>query len=110
MCQLTILSTVGETVVGYCFKCQKHYVWQNSFLLTFSAFQFESFASDIEAKNGGKEYFSFPDGIKRTFLETPIQEVLLTFTEGEWFDFGKAIQDSFYMRDIYNLINKDIKS
>ncbi|MCI0920658.1 hypothetical protein [Sphingobacterium rhinopitheci] len=110
MCQSTILNTKGNTIISYCPRCQNHYVWQRSFLLTFTLQQFECFASEIHVKQYDREFVRFPDGTFRTYLETPMREVLLTFTELEWFDFSKAIQESYYMREIYEIINKDIKS
>lgn len=110
MCQSTILNTKGNTIISYCPKCQNHYVWQSSFLLSFSLFQFQCFASDIENCKVEKEYVRFPDGTWRTFLETPLQEILLTFTEDEWRDFRNAVQEAYYMREVYDIINKDIKS
>lgn len=110
MCQSAILNTKGNTMISYCPSCQNHYVWQNSFLLTFSLFQFQCFANEIEKVSLNREYVRFPDGELRTFLETPIHEVLLTFTEMEWGDFALAIQEADYMREVYGILNKDTKS
>jgi len=73
-------------------------------------FQYECFASEVEAKKLDREYLRFPDGVLRTYLETPVQEVLLTFTEEEWIDFSTVVQESIYMREVHEILNKDIKS
>lgn len=110
MCQSTILNSKGGTIVSYCPKCQNCFIWQNSFLLSFSSFQFECFAADIAHNRLDKEFVSFPDGSLRTYLETPLQEVLLTFTEEEWSNFGQAIEEAYYLREVLEIINKDSKS
>ena len=110
MCQSTVLNTKGNTIVSYCPKCQNCFICQNSFLLTFSSFQFEWFASEIAYRKLDNEFVRFPDGNIRTYLETPMKEVLLTFTEYEWMDFKQAIQEAYYMREVFEIINKDIKS
>lgn len=106
MCQSTVLNVKGTTIVSYCSSCKAHYVWQNSFMLTFSLFQFECFSSEIEGKKLDREFVRFPDGTLRTFLDTPMQEVLLTFTEDEWDNFCQAIQEAYYLREVYEIIHK----
>lgn len=110
MCQSTILNTKGNTIISYCPTCQNCFIWQNSFLLTFSSLQFSCFASEIACEKLDKEFFRFPDGNSRTYLETPMKEVLLTFTAYEWMDFKEAIQEAYYMREVFEIINKDNKS
>lgn len=105
MCQSIILSTKGNTTISYCSQCQSHYIWQNSFLLTFNANQYTSFLGEIRSKIGSEEFVRFPDGDSRLLLTTPVYEILFTFTEDEWADFTGSLNEAYYMREIYQLIN-----
>lgn len=105
MCQSVILSSRGNTTVTYCSKCQHHYIWQNSFLLTFNSAQYESFLYEVKGKMGKEEFFSFPDGNTRTMLTTPVYEILFAFTRQEWYDFTDTLNEAYYMREVYQLIN-----
>ena len=110
MCQAVILNMKGNTMISYCSTCQCHYIWQQSFLLTFSLHGFRCFANEVEQASTHREYVRFPDGALRTFLQTPTYEILLTFTKTEWQDFALAVQEAEYMREVYGIINNDIKS
>ena len=104
MCQSITLTTKGNTCVSYCRKCQYHYVWQKSYVLTFSGSQFAYFLDEIKLKIGKEEFLSFPDDEERMFLPTPAAEILFTFTKEEWRDFTTALQEANYMREVYQLI------
>jgi len=105
MCQSVILSSKGNTTVSYCPKCQSHYIWQNSFLLTFNPKQYESFLQEVKEKIGMEAFYAFPDGQARTMLTTPVYEIVFTFTEEEWQDFTSTLHEAHYMREVYQLIN-----
>lgn len=105
MCQSVILSTKGNTTVSYCIACKSHYIWQNSFLLTFNANQYESFLHEVKEKIGVEEFYAFPDGNIRTMLTTPVYEIVFIFTEDEWQDFTDTLSEAHYMRQVYQLIH-----
>jgi len=105
MCQSVILSSKGNTTISYCSKCRNHYIWQNSFLLTFNPTQYTSFLHEIKGKMGVEEFYSFPDGLPRTILTTPVYEIVFTFTEEEWQDFTSTLHEAYYMREVYQLIH-----
>jgi len=105
MCQSIILSSKGNTTISYCSHCQSHYIWQNSFLLTFNAHQYSSFLAEISNKIGLEEFVTFPDGDSRLLLTTPVYEILFAFTEDEWVDFTGSLNEAYYMREIYQMMN-----
>ncbi|MBE8714037.1 hypothetical protein [Sphingobacterium hungaricum] len=105
MCQSIILSSNGNTVITYCKKCRNHYIWQNSFLLSFNTPQFQEFVDGIRAKIGKEEYFLFPDGESRVLLNTPVFEITFTFSFDEWRDFTNTLEEARYMREVHELIH-----
>jgi len=80
-------------------------VWQKSYVLTFSAVQFQFFLEEIRAKVGNEEFLSFPDDEERMFLPTPALEILFTFTKEEWYNFTSALEEANYMREVYQLLH-----
>jgi hypothetical protein len=60
---------------------------------------------EISKKIGAEEFLGFPDGVFRVLLPTPVQEILFTFSEDEWRDFTSTLQEAYYMREVYQLIN-----
>lgn len=104
MCQSVTLTTKGNTCISYCSKCKFHYVWQKSYVLTFSAFQYNCFLDEIRARIGNEEFLAFPDDEDRMFLATPAPEILFTFTKEEWQNFISALEEANYMRQVYQLI------
>jgi len=80
-------------------------VWQKSYVLTFSAVQFQFFLEEIRAKVGHEEFLSFPDDEERMFLPTPAPEILFTFTKEEWYNFTAALEEANYMREVYQLLH-----
>ncbi|MFZ4862326.1 hypothetical protein ACL9RF_09080 [Sphingobacterium sp. Mn56C] len=105
MCKSTTLSSKGNTTVSYCSGCQSHYIWQNSFILTFNPAQYDCFLEEIKSRMGVEDFMKFPDGVYRMMLPTPMPEVLFTFSEEEWQDFTNALFEAYYMREVYQLIN-----
>lgn len=105
MCQSVNLTTKGNTAISYCSKCNFHYVWQKSYVLTFSAVQFQFFLEEIRAKVGNEEFLLFPDDEERMFLPTPAPEILFTFTKEEWYNFTSALEEANYMREVYQLLH-----
>ncbi|QBQ42742.1 hypothetical protein [Sphingobacterium psychroaquaticum] len=105
MCKAIILSTNGATTVSYCKTCRTHYVWQNTYLLTFSLEQYNRFKSRVNDRVGKEDYYVFPDGEWRTVLKTPMDELLFTFTQLEWQDFCRTLQEASYMQEVYQLLN-----
>jgi len=105
MCHSTILSSNGNTVVSYCKKCKHLYIWQQSFLLSFTLDQYHEFVAGIRAKLGKEEYFLFPDGDSRVLLNTPVYEITFTFSFEEWRDFTNTLEEARYMRDVHEIIS-----
>lgn len=105
MCQSITLGSRGNTTISYCSKCRNHYIWQGAFILTFNSFQYDCFLEEINRKIGSEEFLGFPDGISRILLPTPVQEILFTFSEDEWRDFTTTLQEAYYMREVYQIIN-----
>ncbi|TDS14631.1 hypothetical protein [Sphingobacterium paludis] len=105
MCQSIILSTNGTTSVSYCQHCGNCYIWHQTFLLTFDTEQYGCFWNVIKEKMGVEEFFRFPDGIARIVLNTPVREIVFTFTHEEWIDFTKSMNEGFYMRQIHEMIH-----
>lgn len=106
MCQSTILSHRGRTTVSYCAKCLNHYIWQSSFILTFTPYQFDCFLQEIKGRRGKETFINFPDGEERLVLTTPLDEMLLTFSNEEWTDFNCSLDDAFYLRQIQEMLNR----
>ena len=104
MCQSITLTTKGNTCISYCNKCSYHYVWQKSYVLTFSSFQYACFLDEIRSKIGYEDFVSFPDDEDRMFLATPAPEILFTFTKEEWVNFTTALEEANYMREVYDII------
>lgn len=104
MCQSINLAIKGNTCISYCSKCHFHYVWQKSYVLTFSTHQFGFFMNEIRDKIGNEEFLAFPDDVERMFLPTPAPEILFTFTKEEWQNFTSALEEAAYMREVYQLI------
>lgn len=105
MCQSIKLSSKGNTTISYCSACKNHYIWQGAFVLTFTLLQYDCFLDEINNKIGVEEIFSFPDGIRRVVLPTPVQEIVFTFSEDEWYDFTSTLKEAYYMREVYRIIN-----
>lgn len=103
MCQSVKLAIKGNTCISYCSKCKFHYVWQKSYVLTFTSFQYTYFLDEIRSKIGNEEFLAFPDDEERMFLPTPAAEILFTFTRDEWCDFTSALEEAAYMREVYQL-------
>lgn len=74
-------------------------------MLTFTLLQYDCFLDEINNKIGVEEIFSFPDGIRRVVLPTPVQEIVFTFSEDEWYDFTSTLKEAYYMREVYRIIN-----
>lgn len=105
MCQSVTLGSRGSTTISYCSKCKNHYIWQGAFILTFTSLQYDYFLEEISKKIGAEEFIGFPDGVFRVLLPTPVQEILFTFSEAEWRDFTSTLQEAYYMREVYQIIN-----
>lgn len=104
MCQSMILSSKGKTIVSYCSVCDNHYIWQGTFVLTFTPLQFDCFLEEINNKIGAEDMFRFPDGFNRIVLPTPVQEIVFAFSEDEWSDFTTSLQEAYYMREVYRIM------
>jgi hypothetical protein len=74
-------------------------------MLTFNPEQYESFMGEVQRKLGIEEFYSFPDGNTRIMVNTPVHEILFTFTEDEWQDFTNSLNEALYMREVYQLMN-----
>lgn len=104
MCKATVLSANGATTITYCKQCRTHYIWQNSYLLTFNGAQYQRFMARVEERIGREEYFVFPDGEWRTLMQTPLEELIFTFTQEEWENFYNSLQEAAYMHEVYQLL------
>lgn len=105
MCQSITLSSKGNTTISYCGKCQTHYIWQNSYVLSFTPFQYNSFVQDIKKRVGEEEFLIFPDGEERMLLATPLPEMFFTFSNDDWQNFIASLDEAYYMREVYKIIN-----
>ncbi|MGJ1263770.1 hypothetical protein ACR78F_10850 [Sphingobacterium spiritivorum] len=106
MCQSILLSEKGTTHVSLCNKCQTFYIWQSSFVLTFTRRQFETFVETTLSQGNNHCFVSFPDGEFRLLLNTPCPEIVFNFRKEEWDDFVEALTESFYMQEVYSMIEK----
>ena len=104
MCKATVLSAKGATTITYCKQCCTHYIWQHSYLLTFNGAQYKRFVSRVADRIGREEYYVFPDGEWRTLLQTPMDELVFTFTQEEWKDFHQSLEEAVYMREVYQML------
>lgn len=104
MCKAIVLSSKGATTVTYCTQCSTHYIWQHSYLLTFTTAEYKHFCMDVTDKIGKESYYIFPDAIWRMVLRTPLPELLFTFTDEEWSDFHEALNEASFMQEIHQLL------
>lgn len=105
MCQSTLLSAKGNSTISFCPKCQNHYICQSAYLLSFSQFQYDCFCQEVKKKIGNEEFLVFPNGESKMILTTPVQEILFTFTKEEWWNFTSALDEAYYMREVYRIIH-----
>lgn len=49
----------------------------------------------------------FPDGQEQVVMRTPVNDIQLAFTPGEWDDFHEAMEEAVYMQEVYSLIERD---
>ncbi len=104
MCQHTILSQKGQTVISQCPECRTLSIWQHNLLLNFSAQQFRSFKHFTAGLDAADALFPFPGGEERLVLRTPNSDICLTFSTEEWEDFQAAMEEAEYMSSVYDLI------
>ena len=105
MCDTKVLSQRGDTHISVCHKCKTYYIWQQSFVLTFTPGKFADFLNIIKS-NGDELFFSsFADGEFRLILKTPYPDIVFSFNEEQWQNFRDALQESYYMNEFYSMLN-----
>lgn len=104
MCQTTLLSRQGETHISICSNCKTIHIWQKSYLLVLNETQFENFIEATQKNQYQEGYSRTADGEMRMIIHTPCPEIFFTFNEEEWLDFKTALHESFYMRQIYMML------
>lgn len=104
MCQTRLLSSKSNITVNYCMHCNQYYLWHNNLLLNFSAEKFKLFKDAVAALRYEDCSFPFPDQVDRAIINTPCSDISLAFTWEEWKALNEVMEESIYMREVYNLI------
>ncbi|MDQ1148589.1 hypothetical protein QE382_000573 [Sphingobacterium zeae] len=105
MCDTKILSQRGDTHISVCLKCQTYYIWQQSFVLTFTKNKFVDFLNMTRSTGDELFFSSFPDGEFRLIMKTPYPDIVFSFDEEQWQNFRDALQESYYMNEFYGMLN-----
>ncbi|MFD0793844.1 hypothetical protein ACFQZX_09455 [Mucilaginibacter litoreus] len=104
MCETTILTQNGLTVISHCPDCGMLNIWHQNLLLCFTPLQFFAFQRFTNDMNFEERCFPFPDGSERVVLCTPNRDINFVYTKQEWESFNTAMLEAVYLLEVYNTI------
>ncbi len=106
MCDARVISQKGTAVISRCSECRCIYMWHHNLVMNFTPVKFTQFRDFIVEMNFGDHSFPFPDGQERVIMRTPADDLQLTFTTDEWEDIHAAIEEAFYMQEVYSIMER----
>lgn len=92
-------------MITQCVDCKTINIWHNNLILNFTPQQFNNFRNLAQEFDFDDRARPFPDNQERAVLKTPVEYISFTFTVDEWEDFLDAMDEAFYMQQIFELIN-----
>jgi len=107
MCDAKVISQKNSVVISRCGECRCIFIWNNNLILSFSPeqfVQFRDFSADMDFEDHS---LPFPDGQERVVMRTPVSDIQLAFTPGEWDDFHEAMEEAVYMQEVYTLMERN---
>lgn len=104
MCEIRTLCIKNQTHISHCTHCQTMYIWHNNLMLNFTPDDFQIFREMLRLQEFYDCCMLFPDGEERMIINAPCKDISFTFTRGEWLDLKEAMDESFLMKEVYELI------
>ncbi|SEW02583.1 hypothetical protein SAMN05428988_1375 [Chitinophaga sp. YR573] len=104
MCAIRTLCIKNEAHISHCTHCQTMYIWHNNLMLNFTPEDFEEFRYILNRQEFHDCCLLFPDGEERVIVHAPCRDISFTFTRGQLEDLKAAMDESFLMKEVYELI------
>lgn len=104
MCEIRTLCIKNQAHISHCTHCQTMYIWHNNLMLNFAPEDFQQFRQMLSRQEFYDCCMLFPDGEERVIIHAPTKDVSFTFTRAEWLDLKEAMDESFLMKEVYELI------
>jgi hypothetical protein len=73
-------------------------------MLNFTPEDFEQFRYILNRQEFHDCCLLFPDGEERVIVHAPCRDISFTFTRGQLLDLKEAMDESFLMKEVYELI------